>query len=84
MDIKVYTVPGCRYCDQVKELFHRAEVEYDAVVLNTPELKEQFKQDNPEAVGFPHVIIDGEIIGGLVDTAKLFLQKGLVSSRKNG
>jgi len=82
MDIKVYTIPGCRYCDQVKELFHRAEVEYDAVLLNTEELKEQFRQEHPQAIGFPHVIIDGEIIGGLVDTAKLFLQKGLVSSKK--
>ena len=82
MDIKVYTIPACRYCDQVKELFRRADVDYDAVLLDTPELKEQFAKDNPQAIGFPHVIIDGEVIGGLVDTAKLFLQKGMVSSKK--
>jgi len=82
MEIKVYTIPGCRYCDQIKELFARAEVEYEAVMLNTEELKEQFREDNPQAIGFPHVIIDGEVIGGLVETAKLFLQKGMVSSKK--
>ena len=42
----------------------------------------QFKQDFPDATGFPYVIIDGEKVGGLVETAKLFLQKGIVSSRK--
>ena len=29
------------------------------------------------------VLIDDEFIGGLVDTAKLFLKKGLVSSRQS-
>jgi glutaredoxin len=82
MEIKVYTIPGCRYCDQVKELFARADVEYEAVMLNTEELKEQFKSEHPNVTGFPHVIIDGEVIGGLVETARLFLQKGMVSSRK--
>ena len=82
MKIKVYTIPGCRYCDQVKELFARADVEYEAVMLNTEELKEQFKIEHPNVTGFPHVIIDGEVIGGLVETARLFLQKGMVSSRK--
>jgi len=44
--------------------------------------KEQFKAENPTAVGYPHVVIDGEPVGGLVETAKIFLQKGLVSSKK--
>ena len=32
--------------------------------------------------GFPVVIIDDELIGGLIETAKLFLKKGLVTSSK--
>jgi len=35
----------------------------------------------PDAKTYPYVIIDGEPIGGLVETAKLFIEKGLVSSR---
>ena len=81
MEIKVYTTPGCYYCEQLKELFSRAEVEYDAVQV-LPEDHQKFKEEHTTAVGFPHVIIDGEHIGGLVETAKLFLQKGLVSSKK--
>ena len=59
-----------------------ADVEYEAVMLDTEELKEQFTSEHPKVTGFPHVIIDGEVIGGLVETARLFLQKGMVSSRK--
>ena len=70
MEIKVYTIPGCRYCDQVKELFARANVEYEAVMLDTTELKEQFTSEHPNVTGFPHVIIDGEVIGGLVARRK--------------
>ena len=82
MEIKVYTSPGCFYCDQLKELFKRAEVEYDATEISRDYTQEQFKADFPDATGFPYVIVDGEHIGGLVETAKLFLQKGLVSTRK--
>ena len=31
---------------------------------------------------FPYVIIDGEVIGGLVETAKFLVEKNLVSSNK--
>ena len=44
--------------------------------------REKFKESFPDVQSFPHVIIDGETIGGLVETAKLFLQKDLVSSTK--
>jgi len=82
MEIKAYTSPGCFYCDQLKELFKRAEVDYEAIVVGGDYTQEQFKQGFPDATGFPYVIIDGERVGGLVETAKLFLQKGIVSSRK--
>jgi len=82
MEIIAYTSPGCFYCDQLKELFRRADVEYTAIEVGLRYSKEQFKAENPTAVGYPHVVIDGEPVGGLVETAKIFLQKGLVSSKK--
>jgi len=83
MKIEAYTTAGCFYCDQLKELFRRAEVEYTAIEVGPRYSKEQFRAENPTAVGYPHVVIDGEPVGGLVETAKIFLQKGLVASRKN-
>ena len=85
MEIKAYTTRGCKYCVHLKELFDRANVSYDEVVVSDRESDynmEVFKQQYPQVVGFPFVIIDGEHIGGLVEVAKLFLEKGLVKSKR--
>ena len=81
MVIKIYTKPGCKYCSQVKELMQRAGFEYEEVHVNTNSLREEFYSDYPSAKTYPYVIIDGEPVGGLVETAKLFVIKGLVSSK---
>lgn len=83
MEIVAYTTPGCFYCDQLKELFNRAEVSYDTVLIETEQDKNKFRSDFPNAMGFPFVIIDGEEYPGLVPVAKLFVEKGLVSSKKS-
>jgi glutaredoxin len=81
MNIKIYTKPGCKYCTQVKELMQRAGFEYEEINCDTKNARMQFYTDHPDAKTYPYVIIDGEPVGGLVETAKLFIQKGLVSSR---
>ena len=43
---------------------------------------EVFRKEYPDVIGFPFVVIDGEKIGGLVETAKLFLDKNLVTVPK--
>ena len=85
MEIKAYTTRGCKYCGHLRELFDRADVQYEEVVVSERETDynmEVFKQQYPEVIGFPYVIIDGESIGGLVEVAKVFLEKGLVQSKK--
>tara|TARA_B100000427_G_C15283559_1_gene496506 strand:- start:30 stop:269 length:240 start_codon:yes stop_codon:yes gene_type:complete len=79
MDIKIYTTPGCFYCEQMKELCKRAEVEYESEEIDSEELSLIY----PDAKSYPYVIIDGEEIGGIVDAAKYFIKKGLVSARKD-
>ena len=46
--------------------------------------KEDFIKKFPEASGYPHVIIDGKSIGGLVETAKYLVKKKMVSTTSNG
>jgi glutaredoxin len=80
MDIKVYTSPGCFYCTQLKELFKRANItEYEEKVCSSGD---EVRVDYPDAHSFPYVIIDGKEVGGLVQTAQIFLEKGLVSAKK--
>lgn len=84
MDIKVFTTPGCSYCVKIKELMERAGVEYTQTTVgkDLDMSVDEFKSEYPIARGFPHVIIDGRTIGGLVETVKYFVEKGLVSSKK--
>jgi len=82
MEIVAYTTPGCFYCDQLKELFKRADLEYTVTTVNTIEQKNEMKLKYPLANSYPYVIIDGEVIGGLVETARFLVKKGLVSSKK--
>ena len=81
MQIKIYTSPGCHYCTQAKKLFQRAGIRaWEEVVCKT---SEQLKHDYPNANSYPWIIVDGEEVGGLVETARLFLERGIVSSRKS-
>ena len=84
MDIKIYTNSGCVWCARTKELMARANLEYTETLWDSMSPIEQRELQNkyPNVQAFPVVIIDDEFIGGLVDTAKLFLKKGLVSSRQ--
>jgi len=85
MEIKAFTTPGCKYCITLKELFNRANVEYEEIIVGDKEnqfSREMFVEMYPDVIGYPFVVIDGEPIGSLVEVAKLFLKKGLVSSPK--
>ena len=82
MDIQIYTNEGCIWCTRTKELFARANVEYNEIKWQDLEVDDQLKLKTkyPDVTGFPVVIIDDEFVGGLVDTAKVFLKKGLVTA----
>ena len=85
MEIKAYTKVGCKFCGNLIELFERANVEYTTIVVGEKENQcptEVFKKEYPDVIAFPFVVIDGERIGGLVETAALFLHKKLVTVPK--
>jgi glutaredoxin 3 len=81
MDIKIYKKPGCGACVKIDELMTRAGVQAESIYIPQDAVME-FKEKYPNAKGVPYVIIDGEEIGGLVETVKYFVEKGLVSSKK--
>jgi glutaredoxin len=82
MDIVMYSIPGCNYCLHAKELFRRAKVDYKHYVVGKDLTKTELLEKYPLAHGYPYIIIDGEPIpGGLTETAKIFLAKGLVKPK---
>lgn len=82
MEITIYTIPGCSYCTHVKELMRRADLPYQHFLVGKDITKADLLKNYPLAQGFPYVIIDGEPVGGLTQTAKYLVDKGLVSSKK--
>jgi glutaredoxin len=83
MEIQIYTTSGCIYCEKIKELMKRADLSYTQILVGKDITRQEFKQKYPFASGFPYTVIDGSVVGGLVETVKLFVDKGLVSSKKN-
>ncbi len=58
MNIKIYTVNGCVYCEKIKELMRRADVEYNTILVGKDISRNEFKMKYPFASGFPYTIID--------------------------
>ena len=86
MQITIYTNEGCIWCTRTKELFARANVEYSEVNWSNLSVDEQLevKQKYSNNIrAFPVVVIDDEFVGGLIETAKIFLKKGLVTAPSN-
>jgi len=81
MNIEAYTLPGCPSCKHLKELFRRAGVEYQEIMIRKDITKESFVEKYPSVSRFPFVVIDDSPVGGLVETVKLFVKEGLVSSK---
>lgn len=82
MNIKAFTLSGCSSCTHLKELFKRAEVSYTEYVVGKDLEVIEFNNLYPGVRSFPYVIIDDNPVGGLVETVKLFVKEGLVSSKK--
>ncbi len=82
MEIIAYTLVGCSHCKTLKELFKRAQTEYTEIMVKRDISVDEFAEIYPHINSFPFVVIDGNEVGDLVQTVKLFVTKGLVSSSK--
>jgi len=78
LDITIYSSPGCFYCDQAKELCKRTVQIPKIVTVGQDISKEEFSSKFPNVNAYPHIIVEGEVIGGLVDFAKYFIKNGII------
>lgn len=65
MKFRIYTKPGCPYCDQAKELIRANDWTYDEEVHDTPDAIMQFKAAGYAT--FPQIFLNEERIGGFDD-----------------
>ena len=80
MIIKFYSLPGCVNCEHLKELFKRAKTEYEQIVLSQDMSIDDFQKIYPGINKLPHVIIDDQSVGGLIETVTYFVENKLVNT----
>lgn len=74
----VYSKPDCPYCEKVKQLFTQLDITHVMYTLDIDFTREQFFKEFGEGSTFPQVIIDGETVGGSVDTVRYLKENGYV------
>jgi glutaredoxin len=83
MNIEIYTSPGCSWCKKALTLMEMAKItDYKKYVLNVDITSDEIKKKFPNMAGYPIIIID-DVSYDIIETVKLFVEKGLVSSKKN-
>lgn len=83
MDIQIYTLRGCGSCTKIKELLSRIGVPYRENLIGRDISKEEFLSQYPDASGYPQMIVDGNHVGGLMDSVKFFVENKMISSKKS-
>ena len=75
----IYTMKGCKYCTLAKELFYRAKIEFVEMEVDEDITREEVKELlQKDTISFPQIIFEERNVGGLVDAAKIFQDRGLV------
>ena len=64
MKIKIYSSPGCFYCEQARELCERVGREYETITVGKDISRAEFQELFPNVNQYPHIIVDGNVIGG--------------------
>lgn len=82
MDFVVYSKNGCPFCDKVKFVLNSLKESkgYNLVVYTLDEnfSREEFYAQFGQGSTFPQVVLNGENIGGCVDTVKYLQENNLL------
>ena len=60
---RVWTKPGCTFCDMAKSLLQQKGIEYEERNIGSGWTKEQLLEAIPSARSVPQIILNNEYIG---------------------
>lgn len=63
-DIRVYTLPTCKYCKKVKELFAELKVKYNEVDVSEDVRAQQEMIELTQQTGVPVTVVGEEVVIG--------------------
>ena len=79
MNFAVYTKEGCPYCDKIKKVLDLTKTTYVVYNLGEQFDKKSFYDEFGEGSTFPQVIVDGQRIGGCVESIKFLQEKKVIN-----
>ena len=78
MNFAVYSKESCPYCDKIKQVMDLTKLSYVVYNLNEDFDRDSFYGEFGQGSTFPQVVVDGNKLGGCVDTIK-FLRENKIA-----
>ena len=73
----IYSKVGCTYCDKLSALMDSKGISYTKLTLGEDYTVDDFVEKFGRTT-FPRVLLDGEVIGGMRETAQYLVKEGYV------
>ena len=78
MNFAVYSKKGCPYCEKIKQVLDLTKLSYVVYNLDEHFDKKSFYDEFGEGSTFPQVIVDGQKLGGCIDSIKFLQEKKVI------
>ena len=79
MNFAVYSKPGCPYCEKIKKVLTLTNLKYVVYNLGEHFDKESLYEEVGEGSTFPQVVVDGQKLGGCIDSIKFLKEKKVIN-----
>ncbi len=79
MNFAVYSKEGCPYCEKIKKVLDLTKTSYVVYNLGEHFDKKSFYDEFGQGSTFPQVTVDGEKLGGCVDSIKFLQEKKVIN-----
>ena len=74
----VYSKDGCTHCEKIEEVFKLSGLNFVTYKLGKNFDEQGFVSEFGEGSTFPQIVLNGEKLGGCVDTVKFLKEKQLI------
>jgi glutaredoxin 3 len=79
MEVVVWSKYHCANCDQAKSLLQSKGIEFEERKLGDGYTKEELLEQIPNAKSLPQIVINGELIGGIINLREYFKKENHVN-----
>ena len=79
MNFAVYSKEGCPYCEKIKQVLDLTKTSYVVYNLGEHFDKKSFYDEFGDESTFPQVIVDGQKLGGCIESIKFLKEKKVIN-----